>query len=254
MALIGETGGEADVGQGSFRREHLFASGTDAEAMNVVADTFAEGAAENTREVDGMDAGFASQLIKSKAAGMLGLQLVEDAGEPRRGVAAFGMIHARGAKQNLRKQAFDGEFVCDSGCLDFAKQLHAQPKERAAGDIVARSIEGGGTLSESLLPRGAQLDFKQANAARPDFVLVGNARGTEHKRKRTELRLLAAIAFTVMAFEQQGKERQFVGVHWEFAGSGVAQVGEDGAALLVPGPNGSEEAARAHVLAGGTPG
>src|SRR5215472_1984958 len=80
-----------------------------------------------------------------------------------------------------------------------------------------------------------------------------NASGTKHQSERSELRVLPAVALAVQPIQQQGKKREFVRVHGELAGSRMAQVREDGVALLPPTLNCAKEAAGAHVLAGGSP-
>ena len=47
MALIGEAGGEAELRERSLGLEHPFAGGADAKTMDVLADAFADAAAED---------------------------------------------------------------------------------------------------------------------------------------------------------------------------------------------------------------
>ena len=70
MALIGEAGCEADFRKRGVWIEHAFASGADAEAMDMVADAFTNRAAKNARQVHGMNAGFACELVEGKPAAM----------------------------------------------------------------------------------------------------------------------------------------------------------------------------------------
>src|SRR5690349_13381836 len=59
MALIGEAGAKAELGERNVRGKQAFASGADAQAMDMLAYAFANAAAKHAREMDGMDAGFA---------------------------------------------------------------------------------------------------------------------------------------------------------------------------------------------------
>lgn len=250
MALVGEAGLEAEVGEGRLRGEHAFAGGANAQAMDVFAEAFPDATAENAREMNGMDAGFASEFVEGEAAAMLGLQLVENAGKPGRRAAAFRMRGSCGVGENLRQETFDHEIAGYGRRLDFAEKLQAKPKQRAAADFVAGRIEGRGAIRKTFLPRRAKLDFVQANATRADFVLMGNAGGAKHKREGAELGLAAATALGVEAVKQQSEKRKFMRMHGELAGNGVAQIGENGAALLALAVDGAEEIARAHVTSG----
>ena len=69
--MIGEADGEAELSKRSVRSEHAFASGADAEAMHILADAFADGAPEDAREIDGMDAGFEGEFVEGKATAVL---------------------------------------------------------------------------------------------------------------------------------------------------------------------------------------
>ncbi len=79
MALIRKAGAEAKLGEGSLGGEHSFASGADAEAMDVLADAFANAAAKNAGKVDGMDASLVSKFVEGEAAAVLALNFVENA-------------------------------------------------------------------------------------------------------------------------------------------------------------------------------
>ena len=195
-----------------------------------------------------MDASFASELVESEAAAVLGVQLIEDAREPGRGVAAGAIGCARGKGEDFGEEAFDSESIENGRSFDFAKELHGKPKKRAAADVVARSVESSGTIGEALLPEGAKLDFEKADAAGTDFVLMRNAGGTEHQGKWSVLSLAAATALAVMAIEDECEKSKLVRVLGKLAGRGVAHVGENGAALLARAVDGAEEIARAHVL------
>jgi hypothetical protein len=74
----------------------------------------------------------------------------------------------------------ESQLVASRRSLDFAKELHGEPKQRAAADVVARSVECGRTVGEPLLPGRTKLDLVKANATGADFVLMRNAGGTEH--------------------------------------------------------------------------
>ena len=87
--MVGEARGKADVSERGFGREHLFASGADAEAVNIVADAFFGAAAKNAGEMDGMDASFAGELVEGEAAAVLGLEFVQNAGKPCGSVLAL---------------------------------------------------------------------------------------------------------------------------------------------------------------------
>lgn len=197
MALIGEAGCIADFCQRRVRIEQAFASGADAEAMDMVANTFTDAAAKNAREVYGMDAGFACQLVEGEPAAMFGAYFVENTGEPARGAPAFLLRATRGEREYFGEQAFDGEIVRGAGSLCFVEEFHTQPEQRAAPDVVSGSVQSGGAIRETFLPRGADLDFVKANATRPDFVLMGSTRRAEHKTERSILALAPAAAFTV---------------------------------------------------------
>ena len=110
---------------------------------------------------------------------------------------AFLAGRARDEGDYFGEQAFDGEFVKDAGSLHLAKEFHTEPQQRAAGDVVSGSVQSGRAIREAFLPRGPDLDFVKANAAGPDFVLMGNAGGPEHKSERSILALAAAVAFTI---------------------------------------------------------
>src|SRR5262252_665535 len=170
MALIGEASGVADLGKRGVAIEHAFASGADAQAMDVLADAFADAAAKDAGEMNGMDAGLAGEFVEREAAAVLGLQLVQDAGEPARGVAAFALRAARDVRHDFREQALDSKFVGHCGGLDFAEELHPEPQQRAAADVVARSVKSSRAIRKALLPDGTQLDFVKADAAGADFI------------------------------------------------------------------------------------
>lgn len=70
VVLVGEPGCKADFRKRGARIEQAFASGADAEAMDMVANAFANRAAKDAREVHGMDAGFARELVEREAAAM----------------------------------------------------------------------------------------------------------------------------------------------------------------------------------------
>ena len=70
--MVGEAGGEAEVGEGRLWFKHLFAGRANAEAMDVFADTFADAAAKDAGEMDRMNAGFAREFVESEAAAMFG--------------------------------------------------------------------------------------------------------------------------------------------------------------------------------------
>ena len=72
---------------------------------------------------------------------MLGFQLIQDAGQPGRRVFAGRLSGARGEREDFRKKAFHGEIIQGRGGLHFAKEFHAQPKQRSAADILARCIQ-----------------------------------------------------------------------------------------------------------------
>ena len=76
MALIGEAESEAEFGKRSLRGEHAFAGGADTEAMNVLADAFADAAAKHARKMNGMDAGFAGKFVEGEPAAVLSFQLI----------------------------------------------------------------------------------------------------------------------------------------------------------------------------------
>lgn len=251
VALVGEASLEADIGEGRVRGEHAFASRADAEAMDVFAEAFTDTPAKDAGEVHRMDAGFAGEFIEREPAAMLGLQLIEDAGKPRRREAAFRMRGARDVGEDFCQEAFDREIVGYRRRLNFAEKLQAEPEQRAATNFVARSVEGGGAIGKTLLPSRAKLDFVQADAARADFVLMGDARGAKHECERAVLGLPAAVALPVKPVEEQSEKREFMRMHGELAGNGVAQISKDSAALFALAVDGAEEIARAHVLAGG---
>jgi len=251
VALIGEAGRKAEVRERRFGRKHLFASGADAKPVDVFADAFANAASEDTRQMHGMNAGFAGKFAKRQAPAMFGFQFVQDAGEPGRGVPAFRAGRARGDRESFREKSFHCEFVGNAAGRDFAEELHAEPKERASADVFAGGIESDGAFGEPLLPRRANLDFKKPDTARTDFVLMGNAGGAKHDGERTELGILPAVAFAVMAVEKQRKKRKLMRMHRELARSSVAQIGEDGATLLTLAVDGTEEIACSHVLSVG---
>ena len=248
MALIGEAGRKAEVRERGFGREHLLASGADSKPVDVLADAFANAAAEDTRKMNRMNAGFAGEFVESEPAAVFGFQFVEDASEPERGVPGFGARPARTDGESLCKKSIHSEFVGSAAGSDLAKELYAEPEERAAADVFAGSIESRGAVGKPPLPGRANLDFKKPDAARTNFVLMGNAGGAKHDGERAELGILPAVAFAVMAIQKQRKKRKLVRVHREFARSGVTQIGEDCATLLALAVDGTEEIACSHVL------
>jgi hypothetical protein len=167
------------------------------------------------------------------------------------GAPTFGAWCARGDRERFREKCFHREFVGNAAGRDLAKQLHAKPKERTAVAVFAARIESSGAFGEPLLPRRANLDFKQPYAVRTNFVLMGNAGGAKHDGERTELGILPAVALAVMAIEKQCEEGELVGVHGQLARSGVTQIGKDSATLLALAVDGAEEIARSHVLSVG---
>jgi len=215
--LIGEAGAAAELGERNVRGEQAFASGANAEAMNVLADAFANAAAKNAREMDGMDAGFAGEFVEPETAAMLSLQLVQDAREPGRSVAAFALGGTRGKREDFDEKTFYGEIVASGRGFDFAKELHGEPKQRTAGDVVARRVQSRGAVGEPLLPGGAKLDFVKADAARADFILMRNASGTEHQSKWSVLTFRAAAALAVMAVEHQSEKGKLMRVFGKFS-------------------------------------
>ena len=76
---------------------------------------------------------------------------------------------------------------------------------------------------------------------------MGNSGGTKHDGEGAVLSLPAAIAFSIQAVEEQREKRELVGMHGEFAGNGVTQVRENGAALFAPGMDGTVEVSSAHA-------
>jgi len=217
VALIGEAGAATELGERNVRSEHAFASGADAEAMDMLANAFANAAAKHAREMDGMDAGFAGKFVEPEAAAMLSLQLVQDAREPGRSVAAFALGGTRGKREDFGEKTFDGEIVVRGRGFDFAKELHGEPKQRTAGDVVARRVQSGGAVGEPLLPGWAKLDFVKADAARADFILMRNASGTEHQSKWSVLTFRAAAALAVMAVEHQSEKGKLMRVFGKFS-------------------------------------
>jgi hypothetical protein len=77
---------------------------------------------------------------------------------------------------------------------------------------------------------------------------VGNAGGAKHDGEWVELRFPAAVALAIVAFEQKREKRKLMGMSGEFAGDRMAQIGEDGTALLTFALYGPEEMTRPHVL------
>jgi len=73
VALIGKAGAKADFGERSARHEHALARCADAETMNEFADAFTDAAAEDAGEMDGVDTGFARELVEDKATAMVGV-------------------------------------------------------------------------------------------------------------------------------------------------------------------------------------
>ena len=138
---------------------------------------------------------------------------------------AFVLERAGGEREQFAEQAFDSELIKHAGSLYFAEEFHTEPEKRAAADVVSGSVQSGGAIGEALLSGGADLDFVKANAARPDFVLMGKARRPEHKAERSAL-ALAALAFAIQTVEQEGEKGEFMRMHGELAGSGMAQIGE----------------------------
>ena len=141
------------------------------------------------------------------------------------------------------EQTFHTESVCllDRKC--FSKQLHRQPKQRAATSVFASAIELSGTFGKPRFPAGPQLDVKEPQAPRRDFVLMRNARGPEHQRHGRELFLLAAVAFAVKAAEQQTEKGQFVRVHRQLARDRMSQIAEDRPGMLQAMADRAEELA-----------
>ena len=146
-ALIGEAGCEADFRKRGIRIEQAFASGADVEAMDMLANAFADEAAKNARQVHGMDAGFPCELVE---------------GEP-----AFVRGRVRGEGEYFGEQAFDREILRGLGSLYFTEEFHTEPEQRAAHQVISGRVQSGGAIREAFLPRGADLDFVKANAAGP---------------------------------------------------------------------------------------
>jgi hypothetical protein len=88
-------------------------------------------------------------------------------------------------------------------------------------------VEFSGAFGEPRFPAGPQLDVKETQTPRGDFVLMRNASGTEHQRHGRKLFLLAAVTFAIKTTEQQTEKRQFVGVHRQLPWHWMAQIAED---------------------------
>ena len=71
---------------------------------------------------------------------MLGSQLINDAVEPGQRVAAFALSRTRDKGEDFGEKTFDGEIIARGRSVDFAKELHGKPKQRAATDVVAGSV------------------------------------------------------------------------------------------------------------------
>jgi len=76
--------------------------------------------------------------------------------------------------------------------------------------IFIGQIQIAGTFGEAIFPTRTQLEVKKAHASRANFILVRNSGGAEHNGERAELFVLATVALTVLAIEEQAEERQFV--------------------------------------------
>lgn len=159
---------------------------------------------------------------------------------------------AGGEASEFREQAFDTERIGMFSDKGLAEEIHAEPEQRAAAGVFATLGECAGAVGDALLPVRAEFDVEEAQAARGDFVLVGNTRGTKHQGHRRELFVFAAVAFAVVAAEEQAEERQFVAMHGKFARNGMTKIAEDGPGIFDPIADGTEELASAEgLLAGG---
>ena len=86
--------------------------------------------------------------------------------------------------------------------LELTEHFHSEPEQGFAFAIVVSQIERRRVLRQTVAPAWADFNFKEAHAARPNFVLMWNASRTKMQRVRPELRILPLIAFAVFAFEQ----------------------------------------------------
>src|SRR5215467_8927902 len=150
-------------------------------------------------------------------------------------------------RQHFGEEAFDSEVIAHGRTFDFTKELQSEPKKRAACDVVARSVQHGGAVGEAFLPRRANLDFVKANAAGADFVLMRDARRTEHQSEWSILTFAATDALAVMAVEDESKEGKLMRVARKLAGRRVAHVAKNGSALLAGAVDGAEEVSGTHV-------
>lgn len=237
VALVGEAGSDGDFSERRFRIEKQGAAGTDAQTARVFADTLAMEAAEDAGKMDGMHASFGAEVVEGEMAGVFGVEFFEDAGEPGGRVFAFFESEAGGEAGEFSEQAFDAEGIGILGGEGFAEEIHAEPEERAATRVFAAVSERARAFGDALFPARTEFDMEETQAARSDFVLVGNAGGAEHQGHRRELFLFAAVAFAVVATKEQAKEGQFVGMHGELAGDGMAKIAEDRAGVLQAMPH-----------------
>ncbi len=145
--------------------------------------------------------------------------------------------HASHSRQQFGDQAFGAQVIPGEGVTGFTEQLHCKPEQLAAAEIIARNVQGCGAVPETFLPSWPDLDIKEPDTAWADFVLVWDAGRSKLNGKWAEVVLLAAIAFRVVAFENDCEEWEFMRVRRHFARGPMTQVSEDYTALFLPGVN-----------------
>jgi len=241
VALIGETGDQADFSEWQFPVEKITARDADAQAARVFADAFALEAAKDAGEMNGMHAGCGAEIIERQACATFGVQFFHYAGEPRWGILFLLKRKPRREARDFGQQAFHAERVRLFNGKGFSIQLHRQPEQRASTRVLASPVELAGAFRKPRFPAGPQFNMEKAEAARRDFVLMRNARRPEHQRHGRELLPLAAITFTIKALQQQTEKWQFVRVHRQLARDRMAQIAEDRAGMLQTMADGTEE-------------
>jgi hypothetical protein len=67
MALVGESQGQADFGNGYLGLQHLLARSTQTQAMHMFSDPLTHAPSENAREMHRMDSGLAAEFVECQA-------------------------------------------------------------------------------------------------------------------------------------------------------------------------------------------
>ena len=153
-----------------------------------------------------MDANGGAEIVEGDARTVLGVDLIDHAGEPSGRMIAFFKGEVRSQADQFGKNAFDTERIGFFGAKRFAKEIHTQPEERAAAGVFTAAFESAGAFGKAPLPSRTEFDVKETQPPGGDFILMGNAGGTEHDRHGREQSALVAVVFAIETAEEQAEE------------------------------------------------